>query len=307
VVENFRPGVMAKYGLDYDGLKECKKDLIMCSISAYGQTGPYSSYVGNDLTIQAMSGFMDMTGQPDGPPQSAGTSIADTIAGAHAFGAIASALYHREQIGEGEYIDIAMLDCMFTQFEIAVQMYILSEGEIKPTRFGSHHPSVAPLGTYKAKDGWVIVGVFNDKTWKRLTEVMGEPELSEDHRFQGNTARAENRETVIQLIQDWLKDMPVEEALEKLREARVLTSPVLSIPEVVNHPQIRERDMLFNIEHDKLGLVEVVNTPIKFDNTYACVSGKAAFLGEHNDEILSQLGFTQKDINGFKEKGVLYE
>lgn len=307
VVENFRPGVMAKYGLDYNSLRLHKKDLIMCSISAFGQTGPYSPFVGNDLTTQAMSGFMDMTGHPDGPPTQVGTSIGDTIAGSHAFGAIASALYRRERTGEGEYIDIAMLDCMFSQHEIAIQSYILSNGEIKPRRFGSHHPTVVPLGAYEAKDGWIIVGVFNDSTWNRLAETMGQTELIDDPRFMGNTARAENKNTVIKIIQEWIKNLTVKQALDVLREARVLTAPVLSIQELVNDPQIRAREMLVQVEHRKLGSVEIINSPIKLTNTEACVSGRAALLGEHNHEILELLGHSIDEINLLRENKVTYE
>jgi len=307
VVENFRPGVMAKYKLDYENLKAIKKDIIMCSISAFGQTGPLSPFVGNDLTTQAMSGLMDMTGEPDGPPSNAGAAIADTIAGTHAFGAIASALYQRERTGLGEYIDISMLDCMFAQFEIAVQSFILSKGQVQPHRAGVHHPTVVPLGTYHAADGWVIVGVFNDNVWKRMVEAMGRPELAEDRRFMGNSARVQNKETVIGIVQEWVKNMPVKDAVQILQKAQVLTAPVQSVAEVANHPQIRAREMLVKVEHEGVGPVEIINIPIKFTNTAACVSGKAAALGEHNQEILKLLGYSSDAIKGLQRDGVIYE
>ena len=307
VVENFRPGVMARYKLDYQNLKRVKKDIIMCSISAFGQTGPYSPFVGNDLTTQAMSGLMDMTGQPDGPPTNVGAAIADTIAGTHAFGAISSALYQREKTGLGEYIDISMLDCMFAQYEIAVQTLILSKGRIKPRRAGVHHATVAPLGTYQAADGWVIVGVFNDGVWKRLVEAMGRPELAGDPRFQGNSARGQNRETVIGIVQEWVKNMPVKEAVEILQKAQVLTAPVLSVAEVAEHPQIKAREMLVEVEHEGVGMVEIINSPIKFTNAQARVSGKAPLLGEHNGDVLELLGYSKDAISVLKKDGVIYD
>lgn len=306
VVENFRPGIMAKYTLDYENLKAIKKDIIMCSISAYGQTGPFSSFVGNDLTTQAMSGLMDMTGQPDGPPTNVGAAVGDSIAGAHAFGAISSALYNRERTGLGEYIDISMLDCMFAQYEIAVQTYMLTKGEKKPRRAGIHHPTVVPLGTYQASDGWVVVGVFNDSAWKRLAEIMGKPELMGDTRFAGNAARAANKETVIRVVQEWVKNIPVKKAVELLQEARILTAPVLSIAEVINHPQIRAREMLMEVEHEGVGMVGITNSPIKLKNTEACVSGKAPLLGENNRDVLKLIGCSSKEMDSLEKDGVIY-
>ncbi|OPY89150.1 MAG: Formyl-coenzyme A transferase [Smithella sp. PtaU1.Bin162] len=307
VVENFRPGIMAKYTLDYESLRAVKNDIIMCSISAYGQTGPLSSFVGNDLTTQAMSGLMDMTGEPDGPPTNVGAAIGDTIAGAHAFGAISSALYHRERTGCGEYIDISMLDCMFAQFEIAVQTYVLTKGEKNPRRAGIHHPTVVPLGTYRAADGWVVIGVFNDSAWKRLAEIMGKTELIEDNRFAGNAARAANRETVIGIVQEWVKNISVKKAVVLLQEARILTAPVLSVSDVINHPQIKAREMLAGVEHEGVGTVKITNSPLKLRNTEAGVSGKAPLLGENNRDVLTGIGFSSTEIDLLKKNGVIYD
>lgn len=305
VVENFRPGVMAKYRLDYQNLKAIRKDIIMCSISAFGQTGPYSSFVGNDLTTQAMSGLMDMTGDPDGPPRNVGTGMADVTSGIFAFGAISSALYQREKTGLGEYIDISMVDCVFSGYEIAVQSFILSKGQFKPRRWGSHHPTVVPFGTYQAADGWVVVTIFNDSAWHRLLEAMGKPELISDPRFTGNAARAKNRETVINMVQEWIKNIPVKQALQILSEARIPSSPVLSIPEVINHPQIKARKMLVEVEHEGIGKVEILNSPLRFSNSEACVGGKAAALGEHNDDVLEMLGYSQDAINILRMNSVI--
>ena len=193
VVENDRPGVMKRLGFSYQDLREINPSIIMCSISAFGQDSPYANRPAGDMVVQSMSGIASLTGEPDGAPQTTGMSFSDTTGGIHAFGAICAALYQRSLTGRGQYIDIALVDCILWQNEWASQYLFLSQGEAVPTRYGNRRPILIPGNLFQGKDGWVAIVASTDPGWRNLTQAMGMPELAQDPRFRDRMSRTPHR------------------------------------------------------------------------------------------------------------------
>src|SRR6266849_2165678 len=200
VIENFSPGTLIKYGLGYEELRKLNSRLIMCSISGYGQDGPYAHRPGNDTVAQAMSGLMHLTGDPQGSPTYVGIFIADENAGGHGLAAVCAALYYREKTGIGQYIDLSLLECMFHLHDTAIQFYVMSEGELNPNRFGSHHYLLAPCGIFKASDGYVVITVL-DHQWETFGTAIGRPQWLSDPRFATREARVDNRLALAKLLE----------------------------------------------------------------------------------------------------------
>lgn len=289
VVESFRPGALAKAGLGYEALRELNPRLVMCSISAYGQTGPRALDPGHGLMAEALGGVLDMNGDPDGPPMPPGIAAADIAAGVFAFGAIAAALYRRARTGEGDYIDIALLDCAIQFHEIALQEHLFTAGSITRHRAGTEHPSVVPYGAYRARDGYITIAAASDHVWRRLTEAMGTPDLAEQ--YPTNEDRLAHRSDVSRHITDWLATMPSRsDAAALLRAAGVPHALVNAIPDVVADSQLRYRGM-FVTHHDELaGDVELVRSPLRFKYARSGLRGRAPRLGADTESILVELG-----------------
>ena len=309
VVENFRPGVMKGFGLDYPAFKKVNPSIIMCSISGWGQAGPYSELMGADITTQAYSGILDLTGPPNRRPCFVGIPIADILAGVNAFGAICAALYRKARTGEGDYIDIALVDCVFAALRNEVGVHVLTRGKETVKRHGSFHSSLSPYGVYKGRDGYMVLSCYRPVGFERLAGLMGKPELATDPRFDTMEKRVKNNSELTRLIERWLKTFEkVGDAVAYLQSYRIMAAPVLSVTQILEEdPQIKVREMLKEIEHRTLGPVAFLNTPLRFQNSKACVEGPPpAFPGEHTDEILAGvLRLGAEEIRELRARGIV--
>ncbi len=243
VVENFAPGVIARMGLGWETVKSINPRAIMCSVSAFGQTGPLSSQPGFDTLGAAYAGITSMGGEPDGPPYVVMAAIGDVSTGAHAMGAIACALLYRERSGRGQYLDLSLLDTYFHYHEASVQIHSLSKGAYKPMRSGLHNFYLAPVGVFKARNGYIIIMCPMDHIFVFLCNAMGRPELAQDSRFIDNQSRVKNCGALVDEIERWIALLPSDAAaLAAMREHRVPCAPVLSVEEAINHPQSARPD-----------------------------------------------------------------
>lgn len=306
VVENFGPGVMEKRGLDYESLKKINPKIIMVSISAFGRKSPLSHRVGYDLIAQAFSGFMHMTGEPDGPPQFVGVGMADVGTGVHAFAALGYALYYREKTGVGQYIDMAMVDALYHMHEVNVQVHTLSGGQYVPKRGGSHHPLVCPCGTFKGPQGWIVILAL-DRQWPSVVQALGKPELLSDPRFATGADRGKNQGVLIPMIESWLQSFPTEEAaLQALEEYRIPSAPVMAVADTINHAYFKARNMVRTVPDPILGEVTIPGFPLKYSEFPELPDLRAPLLGEHNAEVLfDRLGYTAQQVAVLREQGIL--
>lgn len=308
VIENYGPGVLEKRGLDYASLKGLNPRLIMCSISAFGRQSPLSHLTGYDYIAQAFSGIMHMNGDPDGPPHFVGVAIADGTAGVHAFAALGYALLHRDRTGQGQHIDISMVDTLYHMQSVEVQMFAASQGTYKPMRFGIHHYASCPQGVFKGPQGYMVILAL-DRQWPNVTRALGKPELATDPRFATAGRRSKNRGELIPMIEAWLQSFPTDEAaLRALAEHRVPAGPVLSVEETVTHPYFVARRMVRQVPDPILGEVTIPGFPFKFSASPAELDLRAPLLGEHNDEILTHsLSRSQESVVALYEQGVLHK
>jgi crotonobetainyl-CoA:carnitine CoA-transferase CaiB-like acyl-CoA transferase len=281
----------------------------MCSISGWGQAGPYSELMGADITTQAYSGILDLTGPPNRRPCFVGIPIADILAGVNAFGAICAALYRKARTGEGDYIDIALVDCVFAALRNEVGVHVLTKGKQSLKRHGSFHSSLSPYGVYKGRDGYMVLSCYRPVGFERLAGLMGKPELATDPRFDTMEKRVKNNRELTRLIEGWLKKFEkVGDAVAFLQSYRIMAAPVLSVTQMMEgDPQIKIREMLKEIEHRTLGPVIFLNTPLRFQNSRASVDGPPpAFAGEHTDEVLGGLlKLDDEEIAGLRSKGIV--
>jgi len=306
VVENFGPGVMEKRGLAWKDLAPLNPRLVMASISAYGRESPLSHKTGYDWVAQAFAGIMHMTGPADGPPMPAGVGIADVSSGVHAFSAIGYALFHRERTGQGQWLDIAMIDSMFHNHEIPLQAWSLSKGEFKPMRAGNSHPLVAPFGVFKGPTGYLVILALQLQ-WRGLCEAMGRLDLEHDPRFVDGTQRAKNQKELNPIIEAWLATFADTDAvLEHLERYRVPSAPVLSPIDAIDHPYFKARGTVRRIEDRVLGPMHIPGFPLRFSAQPERLDLDAPLLGEHNAQVLSTLlGYDEARIAALKDAGVL--
>ncbi len=302
-IENFKVGGLKKFGLDYDSLSRVNPELVYCSITGYGQTGPYKDRPGYDFIIQGMSGLMSITGEPEGMPMKVGVAITDVIAGLYAAIAILAALYKRKQTGQGEYIDISLLDTSISALVNVASNYLVS-GET-PKRYGNAHPNIVPYETFKASDGYFNLGVGNDSQFRRLCEILGRPELAEDERFKTNAKRVENREQLIPLLNELFSEKPVSFWIETLSKEKIPCGPIYTIPEVFADPHVKERNMVWEIPH--LGdILKLVASPLKFRNFEVSPKSPPPTLGQHTEYVLEKyLGLSGSDIKRLRDEGAI--
>jgi len=308
VVENFKPGVMAEMGLGYDRLREMKKDLVLCSISALGQSGPLSSKPGYDYIAQAYSGVTSMIGDPNDAPYIPLVGMGDVSTGVHAALAIVSALRYRDRTGEGQHLDIALLDVYYHYHEVNVHVYSASNGAIQPIRAGRHMTYACPGGVFRAKGGYLVIMSFLHH-WKDLCQAMDRLDLVDNPDFVNDVARLQRREEVVKIIEDWLQNFPdVPSAVTYLEKHQVPVAPVLSIAETIQHPHHRARGTVRTV-HDRIqGDFEMPGMPLKFSRFPKDLPLEAAMLGEHNEEVLTTyLGRSKADVQQLREAGVLVE
>lgn len=301
VVESFKPGTMAHFGMGYEDLKKINPQIIMCSVSAFGQTGPYSMKPGYDIVAQALSGVMDLTGEKDGPPTRVGITIADYNAGIQAYAAIATALYHRKCTGIGQYLDIALLDCL-----ASLNSYIDVAGLGKKTgRSGNHNAVLAPFGVFNGSDGSIIIGAPNPKMWSALCKVMDKTQFIEDPAFSTVAARIQNLDRVIKEIEEWLKSFPsVDEPLALIDKAGVPCAKVNTSAQALNNEHLIARGMIREMELPE-GMptrkFTTRGTPWKFSAVDVQLQSPP-LLGQHQDEVLKAAGCDAAIIAALKSK-----
>jgi crotonobetainyl-CoA:carnitine CoA-transferase CaiB-like acyl-CoA transferase len=294
-VENYRPGVTKKLGIDYQTLKEINPSLIYCSISGYGQTGPYKNKGGYDIMAQGLSGLMDMTGEKDGNPVKVGIAVHDIAAAQAAIQSILSAYIHRLKTGKGQYIDVSLVDAglAWTVWEAAAYF---GKGEVA-ARNGSAHRVSAPYQGFKTKDGYILVGAGNQRLWERFCkDVVKKPDWINERRFLTNMRRAENREALEEKIEQELKQQNSDYWLALLDQHGVPAGPVLSYDNTLANEHIQSRDMVLEYEHPVGGTMKTLGFPAKLSLTPGKLTRPAPLLGEHNEEILKELGFDEEQV-----------
>ena len=304
VVENYRPGVMDKLGLGYEELAKINPGIIYASISGFGTYGPYSQQPGYDVTAQAMSGLMYLTGMPDNPPTRVGSSIGDTTAGVNIVVAILAALYCRNQTGQGQKVETSLVDSLIA---LSAQDYIryFAAGEVA-TRMGNIYKTWTPYGTYKAKDGYFNIGASTTKFFISFCNVIGHPEFAEDPRFKESAERVENRDALDVYINEWTATRTVKEIIDILVKAGIPCAPVNSIVEISQDPHIAgARDMFPTLDQKDIGKFRVTNVPVRFHKSGLAPLSSSPDLGEHNDEILMSIGRTKEEIEKLRESGVI--
>ncbi|HJW56303.1 MAG TPA: CaiB/BaiF CoA-transferase family protein [Burkholderiaceae bacterium] len=308
VLENYKVGQLKKYGLDYESLRRVKPDLIYCSITGFGQDGPYAQRAGYDFIIQGMGGFMSVTGErddlPGGGPQKAGVAMADLMTGMYATIAVMAALTHRDRSGEGQYIDMALLDVQVAMLANMGANYLASG--TPPKRWGNAHPNIVPYQTFATADGHIIVAVGNDSQYRRFCEIGGRPELASDERFATNPMRVKHRDILAPILTEMVMTRTRQEWITLLEAAGVPCGPINKLDEVFANPQVVARGMRIDTPHPTAGKVDLVASPMKLSATPARHDMPPPLLGQHTDEILRDLlGYDPQRIAILRNKGVL--
>jgi len=307
VIDNYGPGVLQRRGLDYESLRRLKPDLVVCSVSIFGRSGPLSDLTGYDYIAQAYAGIMNMTGDPDGPPRFVGVAIADGIAGVNAFAALGYALLHRDRTGEGQFVDISMVDALYHMHSVEVQMFAASQGKYRPMRFGIHHRLSCPQGVFRGPEGYIVILVL-DRQWPNMTRALGKPELARDPRFASAELRGEHQEALIPIIETWLQSFPTDRAaLDVLAEHRVPAAPVMSIEGTMEHPHFAARRMVRTVPDPVAGDVMIPGFPFKFSAFPDELPLVAPCLGQHNGEVLSRYtGALPERVRNLETRGILH-
>jgi crotonobetainyl-CoA:carnitine CoA-transferase CaiB-like acyl-CoA transferase len=305
LVENFKTGGLKKYGLAYADLADDNPGLIYCSITGFGQTGPFAARPGYDFLIQGMGGIMSVTGQPEGEPMKVGVAIADLMTGMYASSAILAALHHREKTGQGQYIDLALLDTQVAWLANQGLNYLTSG--VAPGRLGNEHPNIVPYKVLPCSDGFFILAVGNDRQYQAFCAFAEAPELAEDDRFRNNAARVRNREALYASIAEITARRPQDEWVEGLTAVGVPCGPVNTIEQTFAHPQVQARDMQIRMTHAATGgEVSLIGSPIKYSETPADYRRAPPMLGQHTEEVLEELlGLGPTEVAALREKGIV--
>ena len=308
LVENYKVGDLAKYGLDYASLTQIKPDLVYCSITGFGQNGPYAQRPGYDYIVQGMGGFMSVTGEadnkPGGGPQKAGVGTADLFTGMYATTAILAALMHRERTGEGQYIDMALLDTQVAVMANVSSNYLCSD-EI-PQRWGNASPIIVPYQTFPTSDGWVIVAVGNDNQFKQFVSAGGQMQLADDPLYSNNPQRVLNREQLVPLLEAMTRQKTKAQWLTLLEEAGVPCGPINNIKEVFENEQVIARELQFDMPHPTTGKMKLVANPIRMSKTPVEANLAPPTLGQHTEEILhNRLKLDSEQIHKLRDQGII--
>jgi crotonobetainyl-CoA:carnitine CoA-transferase CaiB-like acyl-CoA transferase len=301
IVENFRPGTLAKIGLDYPALAARHPRLVYCSISGFGQTGPRGREAGYDAVMQAEGGLMSITGAAGAQPFRLGVAIADIVSGMFAAQGVTTALYSRERTGRGQFVDLAMFDSVIALLTYQAGIYFATG--TAPARMGNRHPTIVPYETFHASDGDFVLAVGNDDQWRRFCAVA---EFGDDERFATNRQRVTNYATLKPLLDARLVTQSRSDWIDRLKKAGVPCGAVRDLHEVFSDPQVEARSMMLELDHVKAGLLKLVGTPLKFSETPGEIRTPPPLLGEHTDQILThELGFSHDHVAALRAQGVL--
>jgi len=306
MVENFKAGDMARYGLSHADLKDALPGLIYCSISGFGQTGPYAPRAGYDMLAQGIGGLMSITGEPDRPPMKVGVGIADVMCGMYASVAILAALHHRESTGEGQYIDLSLLDSQVAWL-VNVGLNYLTSKQV-PQRVGNEHPNIVPYNVLPSSDGFIILAVGNDAQFQKFCGFAGGSELAKDPRFVTNEQRVKNRRAIYELLPEITRRKTQSEWIEGLARLGVPCSPVNTVDQVFADPQVQHREMQISMPHPLAasGMVDLIGNPIKYSATPVDYALPPPYCGQHTGEVLGELlAMPAAEIAGLRERGIV--
>ncbi len=303
MIESFRAGALERMGLGYEAVREVNPGIVYCSISGYGRTGPMAEMPGYDLIIQAYSGLMNLTGDPDGNPMRVGFSLVDLFTGMMAYGSILTALRHKEKTGEGQWIDTSLLDGQVATMSYHATGY-MGTG-VEPNRLGSGHPSLVPYQSFTAADGFFILACGNDGLYQRMCEGIGRSDLSEDPRFLTNTDRVEHRAECVATFNAIFKKETVAHWVDLISKAGVPCGPINRVSDVVNDPQVAARNMIADMPHPKVPDLRVPASPLKLTKTPPSIRRTPPDLGQDNEGVLKESGYDAAQIAALKEKGVI--
>ncbi|OMP86522.1 CaiB/baiF CoA-transferase family protein-like protein [Diplodia seriata] len=305
LIENFVPGKADELGIGYDVVSGINQAIIYASISGYGPSGPYERRAGYDAIAAAEAGLMHITGGPGQPPVRPGVGMVDMCTGLYLHGAILAALQARAQTGKGQKLDASLFE---TQISLLINIGAnwLNMG-LEGKRFGNAHPSLAPYDTFQTKDGYLAVGANNDRQFKILAERLGKPELLDDSRFKTNAARVQHRKALDTVVADVIKEKTLDEWMKALEGSGLAHGPVNTIERAFAHPQIQARNMVESIPVEEVasGSVKMIGVPVKFSSNPGQIRTRAPYLGEHTDEVLKEIGYSEGDIDALREKAVV--
>ncbi len=302
LVENFRPGIMDRFGLSYRDLRERYPRLIYAAISGFGQDGPYRERAAYDLILQGIGGVMGITGEEGGPPVKVGVAVADICAGMYAAYGILAALRVRERTGRGQLVDVALLDGQVSWLTYAAGIYFAT-GQ-NPGRLGSAHPTIVPYQAFRTADGYLNVAVGSEAIWRRFCDAVA-PDLADDPRYATNRDRVAHRQDLIQRLEGLFAPGTTEQWTKHLDAAGVPNGPILTVAEVFNDPQVQHRQMVVELDHPTAGRVKQVGLPIKLSETPGAVRSAPPTLGQHSDAILRELGMNPQEVATLRQDGVV--
>ncbi len=304
LVENFRTGVLDGMGLGCDDLHALNPRLVYCSISGYGRTGPYAGRPGYDFIVQAEGGMMGITGPEEGPPSRVGVPIVDITAGMFSATAVLAALRARDLAGEGQLVDVSLLDTQVALLANVASNYLV--GGAAPRRLGNAHPNIAPYEAFRARDRWFALAAANERQWATLCDAIGRPDLKDDPRFSTNGVRVSNRAVLIEALSGTFAARDAGEWLADLRAAGLPCGPINTVPDVFDHPQAQARGLVLEAEHPTAGPVRLTGFPYKLSQTPAEVRRPPPLLGQHTGEVLVDLlGYSVEDMVAFRERGII--
>ena len=308
VIENYKVGQLKRYGLDYASLQALKPELVYCSVTGFGQDGPYAHRAGYDFLIQGMGGLMSVTGErddlPGGGPQKAGVALTDLMTGMYATVAVLAALTHRDRTGVGQHIDMALLDTQVAMLANMGSNY-LNSGKA-PKRWGNAHANIVPYQTFACADGHIIVATGNDGQYQKFVEAGGRPELALDARFATNPLRVKNRDVLVPILAEMVKTRTRDQWIDQLEAVGVPCGPINDLADVFENPQVIARGVALEMDHPAAGTVKLVRSPMKMSVTPAEASLPPPMLGQHTDEVLRELlGRSDAEIAALRGKGVL--
>ncbi len=304
MVENYRTGVLEKMGLGYDDVHALNPRLVYCSISGYGRTGPYATRPGYDFVIQAEGGLMGIIGPEEGTPYRVGVPIIDINSGMFAATAILAALRARDQTGEGQLVDVSLLDTVVALLTNVGSNYLV--GGAEPRRLGNAHPNIAPYEAFRARDRWFALAAANHRQWTMLCDAIGRPDLVDDARFATNGDRVANRPALLEALNDAFAARDADEWLAVLQEAGLPCGPINTVPDVFEHPQAEARGLAIETQHPTAGPVRMTGFPYKLSQTPAEVSQSPPMLGQHTTEVLTEvLGYSVEEAEELRERGAV--
>ena len=303
MIESFRAGTLDRLGLGYEEIKKINPRVVYCSISGYGRTGPMADMPGYDLLIQAYSGLMSLTGDPDGSPLRIGFSLVDLFTGMMAYGTVLTALRQRDQTGKGQWVEAALLDGQVAALSYHATGF-MSTG-VEPTRMGSGHPSLVPYQSFSSSNGQFIIGCANQGLWERMCQAIGQESMLDDPRYTTNTDRVEHRAECVGTLDELFKQNTTDHWVGLIVEAGVPCGPINTVSEVVSNPQVLARNMIAEVQHPNVPNLRFPNSPLKLTDSPSTIRRVPPLLGQHNEEVLAEAGYSPEKIADLKDRGVI--